>query len=184
MIAATQSNHPLGPVATPEPVEQAVSLIRQSRLRLTKPRLAIIKSMQQLEAPVSIEHLREQIGADVCDLVTIYRCMSTFEDLGIVRRSYRRNGTCLFELNLQRANHAYVVCQSCNRTERIDSPHFESIDQMLSERGYSRISSMIQFSGICPDCQQAAADRPGSRWDANPQPAVQESPNSMDSAGL
>src|SRR3981189_2213992 len=105
MISATQSNHPLAAVASLAPADSALdearTRIRQARMRITKPRLAIVESMQRHEGPVSIERIHQELGTAVCDLATVYRCLAAFEQLGMVRRSYLHNGTCLYELTLR-----------------------------------------------------------------------------------
>ena len=95
MIAATHSNHPIANVAaaTPRtsPLQEARACIRQAKMRITKPRIAIIESLLQHKGPISIERIHHDVGAAVCDLVTVYRCLAAFETLNIVRRSYSHN---------------------------------------------------------------------------------------------
>lgn len=163
MISATQSNHPLAAVASSTAPESAVnearSRIRQARLRITKPRLAIIESLQRHEGPVSIERIHQGMGTGVCDLVTVYRCLAAFEQLGMVRRSYLHNGTCLYELTLGTQRHYHIICKSCGATERVDYFPVEGITRLLQERGYGEISHVVEFFGVCPQCRQAAPAR-------------------------
>lgn len=163
MISATQSNHPLAAVGSSVPPESALVVardrIRQARMRITKPRLAIIESLQRHEGPVSIERIHQELGAKVCDLVTVYRCLAAFEQLGLVRRSYLHNGTCLYELTLGSPRHYHIVCKSCGATDRVDYFPVEGVERMLQERGYRQISHVVEFFGVCPQCQQAAPAR-------------------------
>jgi Fur family ferric uptake transcriptional regulator len=184
MIAATQSNHPLGLIGSPEVLEVATQRMRQSNLRITKPRLAIIRTMMRFDGPISIERLHQEIGKDSCDLVTLYRCASTFERLGIVRRSYQHNGTCLFELNVGQAHRSHVVCRSCNRTERVDGTGLDDVLRSLQDRGFSDVGFVAQFFGVCSACRQAATDRmSGIRVERQMSPGIATS-NSIDSASL
>ena len=57
-------------------------------MRVTKPRVALVETLMKLDGPVSIERIHQQVGIKSCDLVTIYRCLAAFENLGLVRRSY------------------------------------------------------------------------------------------------
>ena len=136
-------------------------------MRITKPRVAIIESLLTHSGPVSIERIHQEMGADVCDLVTVYRCLSAFESLDMVRRSYLHNGTCLYELTLGAQRHYHIVCKSCGSTERVDYFPVEGIQRMLTERGYSNLSHVVEFFGVCPKCQQAAPAR-------NAAPAIPE----------
>ncbi len=163
MIAATQSNHPLADVAkeaaADSPLNEARSRIRNAQMRITKPRIAIIEVLMQHEGPVSIERIHQDIGSTVCDLVTVYRCLSAFESLGLVRRSYLHNGTCLYELTLGNPRHYHIVCKSCGKTERVDHFSVETRERLLQERGYTQISHVVEFFGICPACQKVAPTR-------------------------
>jgi Fur family ferric uptake transcriptional regulator len=162
MIAATHSNHPLATVSTPVRAESALdearARIRLAGLRITKPRLALIDALQRHPGPVSIERIHQEAGVGQCDLVTVYRCLAAFEQLGMVRRSYLHNGTCLYELTLGQAAHPYhIVCKACGATEPVDYAPVNGIEQVLQERGYTQVSHVVEFFGVCPRCQPAHA---------------------------
>lgn len=163
MISATQSNHPLAGVTGAIPAEstldEARARIRQARMRITKPRIAIIESLSRHDGPVSIERIHQEVGAGVCDLVTVYRCLAAFEELGMVRRSYLHNGTCLYELTLGTPRHYHIVCKACGSTDRVDYFPVEGVERLLRERGYSQVSHVVEFFGVCPKCQQAVPTR-------------------------
>jgi Fur family ferric uptake transcriptional regulator len=171
MIAATQSNHPLAAASNKNPadprLDEARSRIRGAQMRITKPRIAIIESLKRHEGPISIERIHQEMGTEVCDLVTVYRCLSAFENLGMVRRSYLHNGTCLYELTLGTSRHYHIICKSCGQTDRVEYFPVESVERILRDRGYTEISHVVEFFGICPACQKAAPVR-------NAAPAIPE----------
>jgi Fur family ferric uptake transcriptional regulator len=148
------------PVAEGSPLEEALARIRNAQMRITKPRVALIESLIQHNSPVSIERIHQDVGAEVCDLVTVYRCLAAFETLGLVRRSYLHNGTCLYELTLGSQHHYHIGCKSCGKTERVDYFSVEGMERMLQDRGYTEVSHVVGFYGICPACQKAAPSRP------------------------
>jgi Fur family ferric uptake transcriptional regulator len=160
MISATQSNHPLAAVDSPATPESALDIarsrIRKAGMRITKPRIAIIESLQRHEGPISIERIHQEVGAGVCDLVTVYRCLAAFEQLGMVRRSYLHNGTCLYELTLGSPRHYHIVCKACGTTDRVDYFPVDGVEQLLKDRGYAEVSHVVEFFGVCPKCQPAA----------------------------
>jgi Fur family transcriptional regulator, ferric uptake regulator len=160
MIAATQSNHPLAMVsgreATQASLNEACGRIRTSGMRVTKPRIALIESLLKLQGPVSIERIHQEVGIKACDLVTIYRCLAAFENLGLVRRSYLHNGTCLYEQTISAARRYHIICKQCGRTDPVDYTLAEGAEHKLLEKGYAQISHIVEFFGVCPACQQAA----------------------------
>jgi Fur family ferric uptake transcriptional regulator len=159
MISATQSNHPLaavGPGPSPETaLDLARSRIRTAGMRITKPRMAIIEALQRHEGPISIERIHQEMGTEVCDLVTVYRCLAAFEQLGMVRRSYLHSGTCLYELTLLSPRHYHIICKACGATDRVEYFPVEGVERLLQERGYRDVSHVVEFFGICPKCQPA-----------------------------
>jgi len=163
MIAATQSNHPLAavnqPTGTAAPLAEAHARIRHAGMRITKPRIAIIESLLRHAGPISIERIHQDMGVKTCDLVTVYRCLSAFENLDMVRRTYLHNGTCLYELTLGANRHYHIVCKSCGNTARVDYFSVEGMERVLQERGYTQVSHVVEFFGFCPACQQAAPAR-------------------------
>ena len=163
MIAATQSNHPLAGLpnqnSSGNALEDARIRIKHAGMRITKPRIAIIESLLRHEGPVSIDRIHQDVGTEVCDVVTVYRCLSAFEGLGMVRRSYLHNGTCLYEHTLGTARHYHIVCKSCGKTDRVNYFPVESMERMLRSRGYSEITHIVEFFGVCPDCLKAAPGR-------------------------
>lgn len=166
MISAAQSNHPLAPVTAPgdtlASLEEAQSRIRAAGMRVTRPRVALVEALLRQAGPVSIERLHQEVGMEACDLVTIYRCLAAFEDLGIVRRSYLHNGTCLYEQTLNSTRRYHIVCKACGHTDPVDFALAGNVEQKLQERGYAQVSHVVEFFGLCPACQRTAASRSGT----------------------
>src|SRR5215216_1844252 len=161
MIASTQTNHPLSgntkSVRTPTAVELATSKLKAAGLRITQPRLAILAALGNRAQPTSIEQLHEDVGTDNCDLVTVYRCMAAFEDIGLVRRAFFHNGTALYEMNLGQPTRYHVVCKSTNRVEELDAATaddlrrtIESVQEKLRARGYGDVGHIVEFFGVAP----------------------------------
>jgi Fur family ferric uptake transcriptional regulator len=166
MIAATQSNHPVSgppnPRALDASVNEACHRIRMAGMRVTKPRIALVETLMKLDGPVSIERIHQQVGIKSCDLVTIYRCLAAFENLGLVRRSYLHNGTCLYEKTLGTDRHYHIVCKSCGKTDKVDYTMPEGVEQRLQDKGYTRLSHVVEFFGVCQACQQSAVSARGT----------------------
>ena len=162
MIASTQSNHPLSGVKdidrTMNPLESACARLKAAGLRITQPRIAILETLIRREKPASIEQIHRDLANDACDLVTVYRCLAVFEELGLVRRCFFHNGTSLYEISLSDTQHYHIVCKSCGKVERIDLGLTENIERMLRDRGYDQVSHMLEFFGVCPECQKKASE--------------------------
>ena len=168
MIASTQTNNPLSGNSKasrdPSAVELATSKLKSAGLRITQPRLAILAALANRAQPTSIEQLHEDVGAHNCDLVTVYRCMAAFEDIGLVRRPFFHNGTALYEMNLGQPARYHVVCKSTNRVDEIDSATadelrrtIESVQEKLRARGYGEVGHIVEFFAVAPQNARTAA---------------------------
>lgn len=167
MIASTQTNHPLSSVANPKgssPVEFACAKLKSAGLRITQPRLAIVAALVNRAAPTSIEQIHEDLGSSTCDLVTVYRCMAAFTEIGLVRRAFYQNGTSLYEINLGEPTRYHVVCTQTNKVEELDAETSAELRQTLStvesklrSRGYSNVNHIVEFFGTSPAVTRSVA---------------------------
>jgi Fur family ferric uptake transcriptional regulator len=169
MIASTQTNHPLaghGKASTkaPSAVDLATAKLKSAGLRITQPRLAILAALSKRDQPTSIEQLHEDVGAENCDLVTVYRCMAAFEEIGLVRRAFFHNGTALYEIALGQPTRYHVVCKSTNAVEELDAETsdelrraIEAVQEKLRARGYVDVAHIVEFFGVAPQQPVRAA---------------------------
>lgn len=162
MIASTQTNSPLAGIgqSTQRPASQkelATARLKSAGLRVTQPRLAILAALSRHEAPTSIEQIHAEVGTAACDLVTVYRCMSAFERIGLVSRAYFHNGTALFKLSFGQPARYHVVCKETNQITELDPETteelrraIEAVQDKLRLRGYSTVGHLVEFFGVAP----------------------------------
>lgn len=157
MIASTQTNHPLAsvkqPTAKPQAsIDVACSRLKAAGLRITQPRVAILEALIKRVQPASIEQIHGDLANSACDLVTVYRCLAAFQEVGLVRLCYFHNGTSLYQLNLENESPYHVVSKEGNEVEELDAENAAElravlgrIEESLRARGYSDVSHMVQF---------------------------------------
>ncbi len=103
--------------------------IRQMGLKVTLPRLKILELLEQhvgqhLSAEDVYKFLLEshaEIG-----LATIYRVLTQFEEVGLVKRHHFEGGQSIFELNTG-PHHDHIVCLECGKV-------VEFMDELIEER--------------------------------------------------
>ena len=157
MISSTQSNQPFATRVVKEGlafayVEAAVKKLRESGLRITQSRVQLLTVLGRSAEPMSVEDLHMSVGLDGCDMVTVYRSMMVFEDHGLVQRSYRYNGTTLFERSLDMPPRYRVFCKQTNRFDELDEhltgqvrAAIEELENTLRSRGYRSVSHLFEF---------------------------------------
>lgn len=174
MISSTQTHHPLvADTAERESaqkaaaVEQFMSRMRSAGLRHTQPRLAIFKALQSFSEPVSIESIFQNIRSKSCDLVTVYRTLALFEELGIVQRCFSNTGTSLYEIKREGDPVHYVICRKTGARLPLEAQMNTELNQVLqrvyqhlAERGLKAIHSKVEFYALSNkerdnDCTQA-----------------------------
>lgn len=173
MIASTQTNHPLsgngngGISKSLSPIDVATAKLKAAGLRITQPRLAILAALTNRAKPTSIEHLHETVGAENCDLVTVYRCMAAFEEIGLVRRAFFHNGTALYEINLGQPHRYHVVCKATDEVQELDTETSEElrraievVQEKLRAKGYTEVSHIVEFFGTLPTSTRSPGAMP------------------------
>jgi Fe2+ or Zn2+ uptake regulation protein len=134
-------------------LEEVLGALKKSSLKLTGPRRAILEALVEKHGPFTAEEIHKNITRRVCDLATVYRSMSSLEEAGILRRCEFGDGTARYELAEAGAHHHHVVCKSCKQIEIVDDQELEEIDRFARKKGYSDVSHVLEFFGICPNCR-------------------------------
>lgn len=172
MIASTQTNHPLAGVATNGDVQthvkEACAQLKAAGLRITQPRIALLTALAVRQRPASIEQLHRDLNSKSCDLVTVYRCLAAFEEIGLVRRSFFHNGTSLYALSLHKNSARYhVVCKDTRSVEEIEpsatvdlEEAVQKIEGLLRDRGYKGVTHVVEFFGVAPTHNRLSAAMP------------------------
>jgi Fur family transcriptional regulator, ferric uptake regulator len=156
MITSTQTNHPLhtgGESLDPQArVEAACSSLRSAGLRITQPRIAILGVLIARGHPVSIEQIHAELSNRSCDLVTVYRCLAAFEEIGLVRRSFLHNGTSLYQLSDRKESTYHIVSKDGSEISAVDEAASDRIAQVVKQVeeelravGYTEVSHLLQF---------------------------------------
>jgi len=129
--------------------------VRKSQLRVTGPRVAILKVLLEQHGPFTVEEIHQRMPKRVCDLATIYRTLASLDKARILRRCEFGDGTARYELSEHENNHHHhVICKVCKRVEMLDDCELQEINYYAKKRGFSEITHSLEFFGICPKCQE------------------------------
>lgn len=157
MIASTQTNHPLAgigakPIARENSLNDACARLKASGLRITQPRVAILKTLIEHAGPASIEQIHQGLNINACDLVTVYRCLAAFENIGIVRRSFHHNGTSLYQIDRGDSTDYHLICKTDNSIRPLSesavarlSETVRKIEDELRAQGFTNVSHSVEF---------------------------------------
>ena len=161
MISSTQTNHPLVNVESGDQnsqlLDKAFEILRAQGLRITQPRIAILTALIEHNRPSTIEQIHVELKEGCCDLVTVYRCLAAFEEIGAVRRSFQQNGTSLYEISLGAEAQYHVVSRNAESVEQLDAESaaelrevVQRIEARLRAHGHSDVSHVVEFFTTAP----------------------------------
>lgn len=132
-------------------------LLRESKLKVTTPRLRVLNEITQKDAAISQPDLEKIIGKDI-DRVTLYRILSSFEEKGIVHKIFDLNGTATYAMctsncteNHHHDQHVHFICSICNSVYCLNEV---SLPKITLPPHFALHSLAINAVGLCANCQK------------------------------
>ena len=137
-------------------LEELFQVLKKNNLKLTPPRKLIVEALLNNHGPFSAEDIQKKYIKKTCDLVTVYRTLSSLEEAQIIRRCEFGDGVARYELiDLHHDHHHHhLICRECKKVEVIDDCEIEdTIKSIAKKRAFTNISHILEFFGTCPNCQ-------------------------------
>lgn len=140
---------------------------RESGVKVTPQRTEIyrelIRSDEHPDAETIHARLRERMPNVSAD--TVYRTLSTFAKMGLLRRVEAFCGRARYDVDL--SAHHHFVCLRCGAIHDFQHPAADSLDvkAKLAETGTVQ-SVHLQAHGICHACRHASETDTGSHHGA------------------
>ena len=151
--------------ATPSPDET----IHGRGFRMTDQRRAVYDAlMTRRDHPTAVEvFMRVKGRMPSISLATVYNCLETLTDCGLVKSVNHDREPSRYCPNLE--EHAHFFCTTCRTVADIPlrskkQPHdiWDVPTEILIEQ------SEVAFRGLCPKCAKAAARRAGKARNSKP----------------
>lgn len=128
------------------------NVLKSNKLKVTKARLAIGRTLEHARKPLKIESIYSLLPHPKPDLVTIYRILGTFEKAGLVRQVDLRHGHTHYEWG----HSHHITCESCGTIFLIEEKSIEKTLHSITEKYKKEITvtdHAIEFFGICKKCR-------------------------------
>ena len=124
----------------------------------SRKRDAILDCIRRTKCHPTADWVYQQLKPEIPDLSlgTVYRNISMFKEVGVIRSIGVVNGLERFDYNTE--PHTHFICTECHQVldlEEIDLPQ-DVIHQTESCFGGKIDSFQLQFSGQCADCVNTA----------------------------
>ncbi len=142
--------------ATAERLEQILTMLRDRGGRVTTSRRAIITSLLRSGGHVTADELTSEIQANFPDihLSTIYRCLETLQELGVIDHVHLGHGRAVYHLADEA--HQHLVCEVCSTVVEVPDAVFAELSASLrSNYGFAIRPRHFAVLGRCANCLPA-----------------------------
>jgi Fur family ferric uptake transcriptional regulator len=132
--------------------------VRQGAGRVTRSREEILEILRQRQRPWTPQEILGVLAPKRCDLATVYRTLTRFEELGLVQRVDLGDGRARFEIAEDQPgghHHHHLVCRDCSQILEIDDCIPADLEARVArQHGFRDVTHRLEFFGICPKCQR------------------------------
>jgi Fur family ferric uptake transcriptional regulator len=135
------------------------SIMRQCGYKLTPQRRAVLKIIIENRNHLTPEAIYERVKEEYpgIGLTTIYRTLNILSDLGLICEVYTAGSRRSYLVRRPLEHHHHLVCSRCNKVVDFTDCDLSDIERKLSQgTGFKIEGHLLEFVGICPDCQQIA----------------------------
>ncbi len=134
--------------------------LKKNSLRITQARLAVAKVLLRNS---NLFFTSEEIFQKVlkskkvsCDQVSVYRILSKFEELGLVKKSEFNNEATRYTIN-EAFGHGhkhehFFKCVQCYTIESFSDCFISKKEKELESNGYRKLTHHLEITGLCPTC--------------------------------
>ena len=133
--------------------ESIIKDLKKTGLKITAPRREILQALSS--RPLSaqeVAYVLKEKGFST-DLVTIYRTLELFNDLGIVRKTQFEDKIARFELTAGQEHHHHIVCIKCGFAEDVVVNEEVLTEQIAKQSNFKLERHALEFFGFCNRCR-------------------------------
>jgi len=116
--------------------------VKQAGYKMTRPRRVILDFLSESHHPGSAQEIHERVSG--IDLVSVYRALALFEEIGIVQREDVAGTARYYLANSQ---HHHITCTKCGCSQCVPCRH-----QFKSIKGFKNINHQLTLTGLCSKC--------------------------------
>lgn len=130
------------------------NFLKSRGLKVTKGRSAILEILTASDKSITAESIFEECKKKKVDinLSTIYRCVESFEEKGIVDKFSLKDGICSFKLKGEEHKHL-LRCSICHKEIEVPCPMSQIKEILQNETGFTLTEHNLVMEGICKKCK-------------------------------
>ena len=128
--------------------------LKKAGHKITAPRVEILEVLSA-KTPVNSQEVFEILkrkGTGV-DLVTVYRTLELFKNLGFINKTKFEDGVARYELINEDEHHHHLVCIKCGDVEDVEINEDSPLKQIEKKSKFKVERHSLEFFGFCKKCQ-------------------------------
>ncbi len=136
-------------------IQQLKQMIRDTGLKCTSTRLAVLQFLVDIHRPVSIQEVIQNLKDTSINEVTVYRILDSFVEKKLVQQVDHWDRHRLYEAHLEegcQSNHAHFSCRECGQVLCLEDSGSWQLATVVLPPGYVANQIRFQIEGICPQC--------------------------------
>ena len=145
----------------PETIERQMERNWPVGVKKTKQRLEIYQILASASKPLTATEIYQMLSESHIGkpyaFSTVYRCLQTFEEAGILSRSIAvTDENAMYELRMEKHRH-YAICMRCHDRFPLRTCCLGDLHEMLPAGmdGFEITGHQIEIYGYCTACQAA-----------------------------
>ena len=132
------------------------AMLRAAGLRSTAPRVAVLRHLKEIDAPLSHGEIFDALGASGFDRATLYRNLMDLAETGLIGRTDLGDHVWRFEIRKQIAGHTiehpHFVCTDCGTVACLTDTSVRIARGNTSPRSLAGRDVAVQLRAICDAC--------------------------------
>jgi Fur family ferric uptake transcriptional regulator len=146
-------------------INELKSLLKSKHLRVTNSRIAVGTILfKNIKMPLTSEEIFTKIQKSKkydCDQVSVYRILSIFEEIGLIKKSVFQGEASRYLLSDSKTNTThphehYFKCTNCNYIKPFHNCFVSTKEKELEKSGFKDLKHHLEITGLCPNCAEAS----------------------------
>jgi Fur family ferric uptake transcriptional regulator len=145
-------------ISYPTLLENFTTLLKGQKLKFTRQREMILKSLYDNDGHFSPEEIHRMILQENPELkvgiATVYRTLSLLEDAGLADSiSFGKDGK-IYELGLKK-HHDHLICTGCGKIIEFVDEIIEAKQEEIAKKYHFKMTDhTMKIIGLCETCQK------------------------------
>ncbi|MDF0480652.1 transcriptional repressor [Vagococcus sp. PNs007] len=136
-------------------VEAAVAQLKQSDIRITPQRYAILEYLIESHSHPTADDIYKALATRFpsMSVATVYNNLRLFTKIGFVQEMAYGDSSSRFDFSSQK--HYHAICEECGKIVDTYYPGLDDVEVAAEQlTGFQINKHRMELYGICPDCQK------------------------------